>query len=68
MKLNAKKKVEEKPTIKKRRGTQHIALEVLVYLANDKRAHAPGREQGSLSSRLLKNYQFSSTRFKAIAS
>ncbi|MEZ4809046.1 MAG: hypothetical protein R2819_01685 [Allomuricauda sp.] len=46
-KPNAKKKAEEKPITKKRRGTQLTIVEVLVYLADDKKAHAPGREQST---------------------
>ena len=46
-KPNAKKKVAMNHIPKKRRGTQLTALEVLVYLGNNKRAHAPGREQST---------------------
>ncbi len=48
--------------------TQLTALEVLVTLCTNKRAHAPGREHPYLSSRTHKNYQFSNARFKANAS
>ena len=46
-KPNAKKKVAMNQLPKKRRGTQLTALGALVCLGNNKRAHAPGREQST---------------------